>query len=134
MGQHAPEARVLDARGSATSLTAISRTSNRDQTSKSRVTPLLELIHTAFGTIRSRNRCNEFRLVLPEAEMVPAAFPSVVDTALLSSAGTLEMLCTFDEINGKGELFGLAFEGAGSHRPRMREGKSLREKLIRVHA
>ena len=64
---------------------------------------------------------------------LPALPAAVVDPALLAATGARKLPRAFHEIDGEGELFGLAFEGAGSHRPRMRQRKGLREELIRVH-
>ena len=91
-------------------------------------------MHPAFGAIGPRDRGNEFGLVLPEVQMPPSPLPAVVDAALLAAAGTGELHGAFEEISRDGALFGIALEGAGGHRPRMRERKRLREELIRVHA
>jgi len=66
--------------------------------------------------------------------MPPSPLPAVVDAAELVAGGTGELLGDFEEANREGELFGIAFKGAGGHRPRMRERERLREELIRVHA
>jgi tetratricopeptide (TPR) repeat protein len=90
-------------------------------------------MHTAFSAIRPRNLGNEFGLILPKVEMAPTSFASVVDATLLPATRTRKTFGSGEEINGEAELFGIAIEGAGCHRPRRLKRECLRKKLIRVH-
>ena len=70
------------------------------------------LTHPALGAIGSRNRGDNFGLVLPEVEMAPAPLSAVVDAASLTATGTGKLLDSLFEIHDYRELFRLANQRA----------------------